>query len=78
MLGFHPERGTGSARAAVRDQQRAPHRGRGARAHEDLPLDLFRELGWLGYLGVGYPEEHGGSGGDMPVMRRLLVEEIAG
>ncbi len=45
-------------------------------ASETFPLDLFRELGRLGYLGVGYPEEYGGSGGDM-VMRCLLIEEIA-
>jgi alkylation response protein AidB-like acyl-CoA dehydrogenase len=44
--------------------------------NETFPLDLFRELGRLGYLGVGYPEEYGGSGGDM-VMRCLLIEEIA-
>ncbi|MFN8543705.1 MAG: acyl-CoA dehydrogenase family protein [Candidatus Binatia bacterium] len=44
-------------------------------AEEKFPLDLFRELGRLGYLGVGYPEEYGGSGGDM-VMRCLLIEEI--
>jgi len=43
---------------------------------ERFPMAQFRELGRLGYLGVGYPEEHGGSGGDM-VMRCLLIEEIA-
>src|SRR5947209_4270936 len=43
---------------------------------ETFPRDLFAELGRLGYLGVGYPEAHGGSGGDM-VMRCLLIEEIA-
>jgi len=41
-----------------------------------FPLAQFRELGRLGYLGVGYPETWGGSGGDM-VMRCLLIEEIA-
>src|SRR5207245_1809623 len=43
---------------------------------ETFPRDLFAELGRLGYLGVGYPEAYGGSGGDM-VMRCLLIEEIA-
>jgi alkylation response protein AidB-like acyl-CoA dehydrogenase len=43
---------------------------------ETFPMDLFRELGRLGYLGVGVPEEYGGSGGGM-VMRCLLIEEIA-
>jgi alkylation response protein AidB-like acyl-CoA dehydrogenase len=43
---------------------------------ESFPLDLFRQMGRLGYLGVGIPERHGGSGGGM-VMRCLLIEEIA-
>lgn len=42
---------------------------------ETFPLDLFRALGKLGYLGVGIPEGHGGSGGGM-IMRCLLIEEI--
>ena len=42
---------------------------------ETFPMSVFREMGRLGYLGVGYPEDVGGSGGDM-VMRCLLIEEI--
>lgn len=45
-------------------------------AKEQFPMDVFREMGRLGYLGVGVPEAEGGSGGDM-VMRALLLEEIA-
>lgn len=45
-------------------------------AKEQFPMDVFRELGRLGYLGVGVAEEHGGSGGDT-VMRCLMVKEIA-
>src|SRR5262249_41536551 len=26
--------------------------------------EVFRQMGKLGFLGAGYPEEHGGSGGD--------------
>src|SRR2546425_2241366 len=40
---------------------------------ETFPRDLFAELGRLGYLGVGYPEAYGGSGGGM-VVRCLLLE----
>ena len=45
-------------------------------AKEEFPLAVFRELGRLGYLGVGVPETEGGSGGDT-IMRALLLEEIA-
>jgi alkylation response protein AidB-like acyl-CoA dehydrogenase len=45
-------------------------------AKEQFPMAVFRELGRLGYLGVGVPEPEGGSGGDT-VMRALLLEEIA-
>jgi len=45
-------------------------------AKEQFPMAVFRELGRLGYLGVGVSEEEGGSGGDT-VMRALLLEEIA-
>jgi alkylation response protein AidB-like acyl-CoA dehydrogenase len=45
-------------------------------AKEQFPLAVFRELGRLGYLGVGVPEADGGSGGDT-IMRASLLEEIA-
>jgi alkylation response protein AidB-like acyl-CoA dehydrogenase len=77
MLGFRLSDEQESFRLAVRsfaEKALAP-RVDELEATETFPLDLFRELGRLGYLGVGYPEEYGGSGGDM-VMRCLLIEEI--
>src|SRR5437764_10154765 len=77
MLGFRLNEEQESFRLAVRsfaEKALAP-RVEELEARETFPLDLFRELGRLGYLGVGYPEEYGGSGGDM-VMRCLLIEEI--
>jgi alkylation response protein AidB-like acyl-CoA dehydrogenase len=77
MLGFTLNEEQEAFRAAVRsfaEKMLAPHVEELERT-ETFPLDLFRELGRLGYLGVGYPEEYGGSGGDM-VMRCLLIEEI--
>ena len=78
MLGFTLNEEQEAFRSAVRG---FAERSLGPRVEElerteTFPLDLFRELGRLGYLGVGYPEEYGGSGGDM-VMRCLLIEEIA-
>ncbi|HEV7735000.1 MAG TPA: acyl-CoA dehydrogenase family protein [Candidatus Binatia bacterium] len=78
MLGFTLNEEQEAFRLAVRsfaEKALAP-RVEELEATETFPLDLFRELGRLGYLGVGYPEEYGGSGGDM-VMRCLLIEEIA-
>src|SRR5437867_12618709 len=78
MLGFRLNEEQESYRLAVRsfaEKALAP-RVEELERTETFPLDLFRELGRLGYLGVGYPEEYGGSGGDM-VMRCLLIEEIA-
>jgi alkylation response protein AidB-like acyl-CoA dehydrogenase len=78
MLGFTLNEEQDAFREAVRgfaERSLAPHVEE-LEASETFPLDQFRELGRLGYLGVGYPEEYGGSGGDM-VMRCLLIEEIA-
>jgi alkylation response protein AidB-like acyl-CoA dehydrogenase len=41
-----------------------------------FPALLFRKAADLGYLGVRYPEEYGGSGGDS-VMFAILCEELA-
>ena len=41
----------------------------------DFPEDLFKEMGELGLLGIPFPEEEGGSGGDT-VTYALAVEEI--
>ena len=77
MLGFTLNEEQEAFRVAVRDwaaRALAP-RVEALEATETFPLDLFRELGRLGYLGVGIPEAYGGSGGDM-IMRCLLIEEI--
>lgn len=44
-------------------------------AKADFPEDLFKEMGELGLLGIPFPEEEGGSGGDT-VTYALAVEEI--
>src|SRR6185295_7855068 len=78
MLGFRLNEEQESFRLAVRsfaEKELAPRVDELERT-ETFPKDLFRQLGRLGYLGVGYPEEYGGSGGDM-VMRCLPIEEIA-
>ena len=78
MLGFTLNEEQESFRLAVRgfaEKELAP-RVEELERNETFPMDLFRQLGRLGYLGVGIPEEYGGSGGDM-VMRCLLIEEIA-
>jgi alkylation response protein AidB-like acyl-CoA dehydrogenase len=77
MLGFTLSEEQEAFQLAVRDwaaRALAP-RVEELEATETFPLDLFRDLGRLGYLGVGIPEDEGGSGGDM-VMRCLLIEEI--
>jgi len=44
-------------------------------AHE-FPMDVFKELGELGFLGCAFPEELGGAGLDN-VCAAIVVEEIA-
>ncbi|MBI4608776.1 MAG: acyl-CoA dehydrogenase family protein [Candidatus Rokubacteria bacterium] len=45
-------------------------------AKGEFPLALFRRLGELGYFGLRYPEEYGGTGTDM-VTYCLWAEELA-
>ena len=45
-------------------------------AEERYPVDLFRRLGGLGYLGLGFPEGIGGSGGST-LDYSILCEELA-
>jgi alkylation response protein AidB-like acyl-CoA dehydrogenase len=77
MLGFRLDEEQEAFRQAVRgfaERELAP-RVEELERTETFPMDLFRTMGQLGYLGVGVPEELGGSGGGM-VMRCLLIEEI--
>ncbi|WP_347860963.1 acyl-CoA dehydrogenase [Salimicrobium sp. PL1-032A] len=43
--------------------------------NSEFPEDLFKEMGELGLLGIPFPEEYGGSGGDT-ITYALAVEEI--
>lgn len=43
----------------------------------EFPSQIFRRLGQLGYLGIRYPREYGGAGGDF-FMAVVLAEELAG
>ncbi len=61
------------ARFAAREI--APHAGEWDDA-ETFPRHLLPKLGELGWLGVGLPDELGGSGGG-PIERCLLFEELA-
>lgn len=45
-------------------------------SHHPYPMHLFTKLGELGWLGVGFDEAVGGSGGG-PVERCLMFEELA-
>ena len=44
---------------------------------EEFPRELYRKAGEAGLLGVGFPEEYGGSGGDW-FHRVILNDELAG
>ncbi|MEN1969981.1 acyl-CoA dehydrogenase family protein [Lentibacillus sp. N15] len=41
-----------------------------------FPVDIFEQMGELGLLGIPFPEQYGGSGGDT-ISYALAVEEIA-
>ncbi|MYL71093.1 acyl-CoA dehydrogenase [Halobacillus litoralis] len=43
--------------------------------NSEFPKDIFDEMGKLGLLGIPFPEEYGGSGGDT-ISYALAVEEI--
>src|SRR2546422_4550466 len=80
MLGFRLNEEQESFRLAVRsfaEKALAP-RVEELERTETFPMDLFRELGRLGYLGVGYPEEYGGSGGGKGIPRPLVRENARG
>ncbi len=61
--------------ARFADLHIAPHARRWD-VEDRYPMELFGRLGKLGWLGVGFAEDHGGSGGG-PVERCVLLEELA-
>ena len=63
-----------SVRAFV-EQEIAPHAEAWDEAGE-IPRALFRRMGALGFLGVQFPVEYGGSGADF-AMSMVLAEELA-
>lgn len=52
-----------------------PHAAAWDEAHE-FPRELYRKAGEAGLLGIGFPEEYGGAGGDWQ-HRVILADEIA-
>lgn len=44
--------------------------------NDDFPVDLFRKMGALGFLGITIPEEYGGSG--MDYRAQAIIEEELG
>ncbi len=40
-----------------------------------FPLDIFEKMGELGFMGIPFPEQYGGSGGDT-ISYAICVEEI--
>ena len=65
-------------RSAVRrfvEEEIVPHVD-GWEERGEIPRDLFRKLGELGFLGVEYPPEYGGGGADF-WMTVVLAEELA-
>jgi alkylation response protein AidB-like acyl-CoA dehydrogenase len=55
-------------------QERLAPRAAAAEEDADFPRDVFRELGGLGFLGMPYPEELGGSGQPYEVYLQALEE----
>lgn len=43
---------------------------------EEFPLELYRRMGELGYLGIKFPEEYGGSGADL-ITEAVFLEELS-
>jgi acyl-CoA dehydrogenase len=65
----------GRLRRFVADEL-APHAREWEEAHW-FPNDVFTRMGELGYLGLKYPAEYGGQGGDY-LHDAVLTEELAG
>jgi cyclohexanecarboxyl-CoA dehydrogenase len=58
----------------ARERVAPGYRERGSVA--EYPMDLHGELGALGVLGIGLPEEFGGSGAEDPVLLGIACEEL--
>lgn len=43
---------------------------------EEFPRELYQRMGELGYFGIKFPEEYGGSGADL-IFDAVLIEELA-
>ena len=66
-------------RASIRsfvESELAPHAAQWE-AERDFPDWVFRRMGELGFLGLAYPEEYGGGGGDY-LCNIVLAEEMTG
>lgn len=46
-------------------------------ASTDFPFDVLRKLGDLGVLGIGLPEEYGGTGAEDPILLGIAAETLA-
>ncbi|WP_063016530.1 acyl-CoA dehydrogenase family protein [Nocardia nova] len=46
-------------------------------ASAEFPFDIYKKLGELGVLGIGLPEEYGGTGHEDPVLLGLATETLA-
>jgi alkylation response protein AidB-like acyl-CoA dehydrogenase len=64
----------GARASAEFETELAPHASEWE-ANKDFPDDVFARMGELGYLGLAYPEEYGGSGGDY-LCNIVLAEEM--
>ena len=64
----------GLARFA-QDELKPGYRERASRT--DFPWDIQRRLGSMGVLGIGLPEEYGGTGFEDPILLGLAAETLA-
>jgi len=45
-------------------------------ANKEIPVDIVEQMGELGFIGIAFPEEYGGTGGDW-VGAHICLEELA-
>ena len=77
-MDFEPTEEQRMFRRMVRDfaEKEIAPRAEEIDATDCFPDDLFRRMGELGFLGLPFPEEYGGSGGDY-MSQVITLEEIA-